>query len=261
MSFFEPEPLYEDPLQMDPWSDIGLGFGDWSSFGMPSGSYFDPFFGLMAGVGRNAPPPTRSRRRKVSAQGQRAETNDTQQEQQKQPDQQQRQQPQPQQQSQQTQQTQQTQPQQPQQPQQAQPLHTEKPEDADQQKEQEQQPQQAQSAQQPQQAQQPAAAEDEEEEEASPVKRLAVRAHQRPTIDIHESEDEYCLVVDFPGVKKEDLKVTVSGNSLSITGERKVPKGIDVSGRANKSIRRAYGKFARSLQLPSRTPVRRIQQK
>jgi HSP20 family protein len=279
MSYFDPFGITTRADPLDPWSDIGLGFGDWSSWGMPSGAYFDPLFGMMTGAGlidpRRSPrrQQTQSQRAGESAKTETkiqtplaaapaeaaaastcAQTTTTP-----------------------------STSELPLQPQQqlstdkdkekekAKELERER-EQAGQQKEPEvPQPQQPLQVQVqgvlPQQAQQPTSAQQvhqgasTEEEVDAPIKRLAVRAHQRPTIDISESTDEYTLVVDFPGVKKEDLKVVVSGNSLSITGERKVPAGMDLSGKSNKSFRRAFGKFARTLQLPPHTDPSKVKAK
>ena len=40
-------------------------------------------------------------------------------------------------------------------------------------------------------------------------------------MDIRETDREYHIRSDLPGVAKEDIKVTISGNVLSITSERK----------------------------------------
>lgn len=66
-----------------------------------------------------------------------------------------------------------------------------------------------------------------------------------PPVDVHETEEEYLVKVDVPGVKSEDVNVEVNDNVLSISGSR-VP---DETGAAQ-LVERPYGTFARTLTLP-----------
>ncbi len=66
-----------------------------------------------------------------------------------------------------------------------------------------------------------------------------------PPVDVHETEDEYLVKVDLPGVKAEDVNVEVDDNVLSISGSR-VPAE---TGQAQ-LVERPYGSFARTLTLP-----------
>jgi HSP20 family molecular chaperone IbpA len=45
-----------------------------------------------------------------------------------------------------------------------------------------------------------------------------------PPVDIEESDREYLIKVELPGMKKEDVKLTVEGGTLSISGERKAER-------------------------------------
>ena len=42
-----------------------------------------------------------------------------------------------------------------------------------------------------------------------------------PTVDISETEAEYAIQAELPGVKKEDVKVTLENGVLTIQGERR----------------------------------------
>lgn len=71
-----------------------------------------------------------------------------------------------------------------------------------------------------------------------------------PTVEILEVEgDGYKILASVPGVKKEDIKVEVENNVLTISGERKEEKEEK---KGEKVIRREsfYGRFARSFRLP-----------
>jgi HSP20 family protein len=69
-----------------------------------------------------------------------------------------------------------------------------------------------------------------------------------PEFDLQENDNAYFLNVDLPGVKKEDLRVDVSGHMLTISGERRYEKDAK-TGRTHR-YERAYGKFTRSFTLP-----------
>jgi len=66
-----------------------------------------------------------------------------------------------------------------------------------------------------------------------------------PPVDVHETEDEYLVKIDLPGVKSEDVNVEVNDSVLSISGAR----AADDSGAAQ-LVERPYGSFARTLTLP-----------
>ena len=66
-----------------------------------------------------------------------------------------------------------------------------------------------------------------------------------PPVDVHETEDEYLVKIDLPGVKSEDVNVEVNDNVLSISGSRVA----DETGAAQ-LVERPYGTFARTLTLP-----------
>ena len=66
-----------------------------------------------------------------------------------------------------------------------------------------------------------------------------------PLVDVHETEDEYLVKVDLPGVKADDVNVEVNESVLSISGSRVAEE----RGQAQ-IIERPYGSFVRTLTLP-----------
>ena len=66
-----------------------------------------------------------------------------------------------------------------------------------------------------------------------------------PPVDVHETEEEYLVKIDVPGVKSEDVNVEVNDSVLSISGSRVA----DETGTAQ-LVERPYGTFARTLTLP-----------
>jgi HSP20 family protein len=76
----------------------------------------------------------------------------------------------------------------------------------------------------------------------------AARLEWRPSADISESEQEYLIRAELPAVKKEDVKVTVDNNIVTIQGERKQTKEHE-SEKVHR-MESFYGSFARSFSLP-----------
>ena len=69
-----------------------------------------------------------------------------------------------------------------------------------------------------------------------------------PTVDISETEAEFAIQVDLPGVKKEDVKVTMENGVLTIRGERQQRQ--TEQGRKFHRVEASYGRFVRSFTLP-----------
>jgi len=73
-------------------------------------------------------------------------------------------------------------------------------------------------------------------------------AQWAPLVDIVEDENEYLIKAELPEVNKENVKVTVQDDVLTITGERRYEK--EENGKRYHRVERAYGSFARSFALP-----------
>ncbi|GKS60105.1 molecular chaperone [Nitrospira sp.] len=69
-----------------------------------------------------------------------------------------------------------------------------------------------------------------------------------PLVDITEDEKEYLIKAELPEVKKEDIKVSVHDDVMTISGERKYEK--EEKGKKYHRVERAYGSFMRSFTLP-----------
>lgn len=81
-------------------------------------------------------------------------------------------------------------------------------------------------------------------------------AEWAPAVDITEDDKEYTVKAELPDVKKEDIKVTVQENTLSISGERKSEK--EEKGKRYHRIERSYGCFERSFTLPDDADAKKI---
>ena len=69
-----------------------------------------------------------------------------------------------------------------------------------------------------------------------------------PAIDLHETENSYTVKAEMPGVKKEDIDVTVHDGVLTINAETHYEHEDKEGGRVIRQERR-YGKYARSIRL------------
>jgi HSP20 family protein len=76
---------------------------------------------------------------------------------------------------------------------------------------------------------------------------LAV-ADWAPVVDISEDDKEFVIRAELPGLKREEVKVTVEDGVLSITGERKTEK--EEKNKKFHRVERSYGSFLRSFTLP-----------
>ena len=77
-----------------------------------------------------------------------------------------------------------------------------------------------------------------------------------PQLDVYEDENNIIVNVDVPGMKPEDIDISVSGNALSIRGEKKQEEKKE--GKDYYRMERAYGSFSRTVELPSTVDTKKI---
>ncbi|MDY0039244.1 MAG: Hsp20/alpha crystallin family protein [Desulforhabdus sp.] len=70
-----------------------------------------------------------------------------------------------------------------------------------------------------------------------------------PAFDISEADDHIVVRADLPGIDAKDLDINLSGNVLSISGEKK--KEEEQRGENYYSIEKQFGSFCRTLTLPA----------
>ncbi len=78
-----------------------------------------------------------------------------------------------------------------------------------------------------------------------------------PAVDILERENEYTVNIELPGVNKDDVKITVENNVMTVRGEKKMEKESD-----EKNVHRTertYGSFQRSFTLPTHVKSDKIE--
>ncbi|MEW6303280.1 MAG: Hsp20/alpha crystallin family protein [Verrucomicrobiota bacterium] len=69
-----------------------------------------------------------------------------------------------------------------------------------------------------------------------------------PRVEVSDDEKEYLIKAKLPGVRKNDVKVTVEDGMLQISGERDYEK--EEKGRKYHYVERAHGSFVRRFALP-----------
>ncbi len=80
-----------------------------------------------------------------------------------------------------------------------------------------------------------------------------------PRINLEENDNEWILSAELPGVKKDDVKVNFQDNILTISGEKKFDK--EDKKKNFHRIERSYGRFSRSIQIPSSIVLDKIDAK
>jgi HSP20 family protein len=67
-------------------------------------------------------------------------------------------------------------------------------------------------------------------------------------VDIAETDDEYILSVEVPGIDPKEVQVTATANTLSLKAEKR--NALEKKARSFHRVERAYGAFQRILTLP-----------
>jgi HSP20 family protein len=77
-----------------------------------------------------------------------------------------------------------------------------------------------------------------------------------PALDLHEDKDQFVVKVEVPGMKKEDIQLSLHDGALSISGERKGEDKFE-----NAEVYRAerfFGRFQRTIALPAAVDADKI---
>jgi HSP20 family protein len=80
-----------------------------------------------------------------------------------------------------------------------------------------------------------------------------------PVVNTREGDSSFYIDVDLPGVKKDDIKVDLEKNVLTISGERKTKE--EVKEEDYYKVETSFGKFSRSFTLPDNADVENIEAK
>lgn len=71
---------------------------------------------------------------------------------------------------------------------------------------------------------------------------------QGPAVDIYDTDGTIKVEVPMPGVKPEEVSITITGNTLTIKGETHATEEVKEENYYRREVR--YGAFARALSLP-----------
>ena len=78
-----------------------------------------------------------------------------------------------------------------------------------------------------------------------------------PAVNILEREDGIVITADLPGLKAEDVEVTIDNGVLTLKGERTLEEIAD--GETYHRVERSYGKFERSFSVPNSVDPKKIE--
>lgn len=77
-----------------------------------------------------------------------------------------------------------------------------------------------------------------------------------PDIEIKETADAYVIQADLPGVREEDLDVSITGNRLTVSGKREEEERREEDQFF--AYERSYGMFSRAFTLPDEADRERV---
>jgi len=81
-------------------------------------------------------------------------------------------------------------------------------------------------------------------------------ASWKPLANISETANEYLIKAELPEVSKEDVKITIDNDILTISGERRITK--EDNSHNDLRIESFYGAFSRSFALPQDVDAKQI---
>ena len=77
-----------------------------------------------------------------------------------------------------------------------------------------------------------------------------------PAVDLYEEKDDIVVKAELPGMEKDNIEVSLSGNRLTIKGEKKQEEEVKKEGYYR--TERSYGSFLRTLELPTEVQTDKI---
>lgn len=80
-----------------------------------------------------------------------------------------------------------------------------------------------------------------------------------PAVDISETDEEYQIHADLPGLSKDEVKINYEDGVITIRGEKKQEK--EEKKKNYHRTERSYGLFERSFRLPNRVEIGKVEAK
>lgn len=75
--------------------------------------------------------------------------------------------------------------------------------------------------------------------------------------DLSEGDDHFLMSIDLPGLNKDDISLDVTGQTLTISGERKKPESL--SKNRVQRMERVYGTFSKTFTLPKTIEAEKVE--
>jgi len=79
-----------------------------------------------------------------------------------------------------------------------------------------------------------------------------------PALDLYQNNDNVVAIVELPGLRKEDIEISLHDGTLTIAGERKSETVGNGNGDSATRTERFTGKFRRSITLPTRVDANKV---
>lgn len=90
---------------------------------------------------------------------------------------------------------------------------------------------------------------DENEDSATPM-------GWSPLVDIKETAEGYEVIAELPGLKRDDIRIAMTGNTLTLSGERK--RAQDSQEENYHRVERYFGRFSRSFNFPHEVDASKV---
>ena len=86
-----------------------------------------------------------------------------------------------------------------------------------------------------------------------------LRERMFPALESFYKEGKFVVKVEIPGIEPKDVEISITGNELTIKGERRIEK--DVKEEEYVMMERSYGSFMRSITLPEGVDTTKVHAK
>ena len=80
--------------------------------------------------------------------------------------------------------------------------------------------------------------------------------HWSPALDVYEDKDQFVVTAELPGLRKEDIQISLHNGGLTLSGERKAEEQRD-EGEVHR-CERYFGRFQRTLDLPAQVDGEKV---
>ena len=84
----------------------------------------------------------------------------------------------------------------------------------------------------------------------------SMRASFSPSVEVKETKDAFTFCADLPGLKEEDLDISIMGNRITISGKREEEQRKEDD--RFYAYERSYGTFSRAFTLPNSADLEKV---